>query len=675
MSNAQQSVTQQSTGAEEINKAQLAAVLQILKKYNLKNTEELLKKEANISDGIGTQGTLQKDSNVNSVLTGYKSDGDPETYANSYRELKFFVEDSLDIYKHELGMILYPVLVHMYLELVYNGHSEKAVALMNSFGPEQDTYYQEDLKKLAMVTKREHMSGNELADTFKSNQFIIRMSRDTLSLLKRHLNDKKASVLLNIIQEHLYFDMYEGVARNKSQIDATSGAVGGEAKRQDNKAKVYYGIPKAPDIQTLAAPVEEEEGEGGEQDNPEKKYMILKKKKAKKDPLFSKKTKSDPNAPPPDRIPAPDLKDNDKLEKVKAIREASRRVTLGQETQLSVCCYTLLNSNNTVCCAEITEDSSMLAVGFNDCIVKVWSLVPQKLKALKSAQQLQDVNIDAEDLMVRIMNERSGEVSRTLTGHSGPVYSVSFSPDRTLLLSCSEDSTIRMWSLQMWTCLVVYKGHLFPVWDVKFSPLGYYFATASHDRTARLWATDHYSPLRLFAGHFSDVDCIQFHPNSNYVATGSSDRRVCLWDCTTGNHVRLMTGHKAPIHSLAFSTCGRFLSSSGADCRVLIWDLSHGHLVAELTGHEKPVHTLAFSRCGNILCSGGLDCSLKVWDFSKITEDISSEEVNVSHNPDVKTGDQYLLRDFATKSSPLIHLHFTRRNLLLAVATFDGSNP
>ncbi|KAL3280921.1 hypothetical protein HHI36_004148 [Cryptolaemus montrouzieri] len=568
-------------------------------------------------------------------------------------------------------MILYPVLVHMYLELVYNGHTEKAISLMRTFGPEQDTYYQDDLKKLAIVTKREHMSGNELTDTFKSNQFIIRMSRDTLSLLKRHLNDKKASVLLNIIQEHLYFDMYEGVARNKSQIDATSGAVGGEAKRQDNKAKVYYGIPKAPDIQTLAAPVEEEEGEGADQDNPEKP----KKKKAKKDPLFSKKTKSDPNAPPPDRIPAPDLKDNDKLEKVKAIREASRRVTLGPETLPSVCCYTLLNANHSVCCAEITEDSSMLAVGFNDSIVKVWSLVPQKLKALKSAQQLQEVNIEAEDLMVRIMNERTGEVSRTLAGHSGPVYSVSFSPDRTLLLSCSEDATIRLWSLQIWTCLVVYKGHLFPIWDVKFSPLGYYFATASHDRTARLWATDHYSPLRLFAGHFSDVDCVQFHPNSNYVATGSSDRRVCLWDCTTGNHVRLMTGHKAPIHSLAFSVCGRFLASSGADCRVLIWDLSHGHLVAELTGHEKAVHTLTFSRCGNILCSGGLDCCLKVWDFSKITEDISSEEVNVSHNPDVKTGEQYLLRDFATKSSPLINLHFTRRNLLLAVAAFDGTNP
>lgn len=73
----------------------------------------------------------------------------------------------------------------------------------------------------------------------RSNQFIIRMSRDTLSILKRHLQEKKYSVLLNIIQEHLYFDMYEGVARNKEQIDATSGAMVGEATRQGNEIMFY----------------------------------------------------------------------------------------------------------------------------------------------------------------------------------------------------------------------------------------------------------------------------------------------------------------------------------------------------------------------------------------------------------------------------------------------------
>lgn len=70
----------------------------------------------------------------------------------------------------------------------------------------------------------------------------------------------------------------------------------------DNKTKVYYGLPKEPDIQSLAAPVEDEE-EGAEAEQA----VVPKKKKAKKDPLFSKKSKSDPNAPPPDRIPIPEL--------------------------------------------------------------------------------------------------------------------------------------------------------------------------------------------------------------------------------------------------------------------------------------------------------------------------------------------------------------------------------
>lgn len=72
-----------------------------------------------------------------------------------------------------------------------------------------------------------------------------------------------------------------------------------------------------------------------------------------KDPLFSKKTKSDPNAPPPDRVPMPELKDNDKKEKVKALRELSKRVTLGPDALPSVCFYTLLNGCGGVTCCEV----------------------------------------------------------------------------------------------------------------------------------------------------------------------------------------------------------------------------------------------------------------------------------------------------------------------------------
>ncbi|XP_014204120.1 transcription initiation factor TFIID subunit 5 [Copidosoma floridanum] len=649
----------------ERDKSTMLALLQLLHKYNFKETEELFRKEANLQN-VSIEDTPQNDSEVNSVLSAYKSEGDPALYEKSYGELKKFVESSLDIYKHELGTILYPVLVHMYLELVYNNHSNEGKQLIEKHSNSLEEYYQNDLKKLSHVSKREHMAGNELIDTFKSNQFIIRMSRDTLSILKRYLQEKKHSILLNIIQEHLYFDMYEGVARNKSQIDATSGALVGEATRQDNKTKVYYGLLKEPDIQNIATKDEEEEEDNGGPDSDKPK-----KKKAKKDPLFSKKTKSDPNAPPIGRMPLPNLKDVDKLEKIKALREASKRVVLGPESLPSICFYTLLNSVNNVICAEVAEDSSLLAVGFRDSLIRVWSLVPQKLRMMKDADQLVEVNYESEDVLVRMMDDKTAESVRSLYGHSGPVYCLSFSPDKNLLLSCSEDGTVRLWSLHTWTCVVCYKGHLFPVWSVKFSPHGYYFATGSHDKTARLWATDSHQPLRIFAGHYSDVDVVQFHPNSNYIASGSSDMTIRLWDCVTGNQVRLMTGHKAPIYSLAFSAEGRFLASAGADSRVLIWDLAHGHLVAALASHTATIYCLSFSRDGNILVSGSLDCSIKLWDFTKLAEEMSLEDVNVSHNPDVKTNtESYLLRSFGTKSSTIIALHFTRRNLLLGFGSY-----
>jgi len=46
-----------------------------------------------------------------------------------------------------------------------------------------------------------------------------------------------------------------------------------------------------------------------------------------------------------------------------------------------------------------------------------------------------------EDVLVRMMDERTSETARNLYGHSGPIYGLSFSPDRNLLLSSSEDTT------------------------------------------------------------------------------------------------------------------------------------------------------------------------------------------------------------------------------------------
>uniref|UniRef100_T1J5I9 Transcription initiation factor TFIID subunit 5 n=1 Tax=Strigamia maritima TaxID=126957 RepID=T1J5I9_STRMM len=648
--------------ADVPDKATLLAVLQFLKKRNFKDTEEILRKEAKFFEEK-LENSNASDSDVSNVLSVYKSEGDPYNYESAYTSLKKFVESSLDVYRHELSMIFYPVFVRMYLELVYNNHEQQAIKFMEKFRWEQEEYYQEDVNRLATITKLIHMKGNELMDNFMSSHFTVRMSRDTYTFLKRHLQEKKETILLNIIQEHLYLDVYEGVPRNKQEVDATAGAMMGEATRQANKTKVYYGLLKEPDFH-IAVEEEEDSAEVESGDKP-------KKKKIKKDSLLSKKSKNDPNAPPNNRVPLPELKDADKLIKVNAIRESAKRIKLGPEQLPSICVYTFLNSQNHVTCSEISEDSTLLSAGLADATIRVWSVIPSKLKTMKSYNDLSGIDREAGDVLVRMMDDRLAKESRVLLGHSGPIYSTSFNFDKNFMISCSADATIRLWSLQTWSNLVCYKGHMNPVWDVKFCRHGYYFASCGFDRTARLWATEYQHPLRVFTGHVSDVDCVQFHPNSNYLASGSDDRSVRLWDLSTGSCVRHMTGHKGSVHSLAFSNDGRFLASAGADKRILIWDIAHGRLLTDLKGHTDTIYSLSFSRDDNILASGGVDGMVKLWDASKLFEEIDVEDLNISHVPTIRSNtDALMLGSYPTKSTTVLHLHFTRKNLLLSSGMF-----
>ena len=517
---------------------------------------------------------------------------------------------------------------------------------------------------LSSLTKKEHMKGNETMLDFRTSKFVLRISRDSYQLLKRHLQEKQNNQIWNIVQEHLYIDIFDGMPRSKQQIDAMVGSLAGEAKREANKSKVFFGLLKEPEIEV---PLDDEDEEGENEEGKPKK------KKPKKDSIGSKSKKQDPNAPPQNRIPLPELKDSDKLDKIMNMKETTKRVRLGPDCLPSICFYTFLNAYQGLTAVDVTDDSSLIAGGFADSTVRVWSVTPKKLRSVKQASDLSLIDKESDDVLERIMDEKTASELKILYGHSGPVYGASFSPDRNYLLSSSEDGTVRLWSLQTFTCLVGYKGHNYPVWDTQFSPYGYYFVSGGHDRVARLWATDHYQPLRIFAGHLADVNCTRFHPNSNYVATGSADRTVRLWDVLNGNCVRIFTGHKGPIHSLTFSPNGRFLATGATDGRVLLWDIGHGLMVGELKGHTDTVCSLRFSRDGEILASGSMDNTVRLWDAVKAFEDLETDDFTTAtgHINLPENSQELLLGTYMTKSTPVVHLHFTRRNLVLAAGAYS----
>lgn len=55
----------------------------------------------------------------------------------------------------------------MYLSLILNDHQVHAKKFLDKFGPEQETYYQDDMIKLSFVTNKEQIKGNDLAEIYR----------------------------------------------------------------------------------------------------------------------------------------------------------------------------------------------------------------------------------------------------------------------------------------------------------------------------------------------------------------------------------------------------------------------------------------------------------------------------------------------------------------------------
>uniref|UniRef100_A0A1B6M6T8 TFIID subunit TAF5 NTD2 domain-containing protein n=1 Tax=Graphocephala atropunctata TaxID=36148 RepID=A0A1B6M6T8_9HEMI len=310
-----------------------------------------------------------------------------------------------------------------------------------------------------------------------------------------------------------------------------------------------------------------------------------------------------------------------------------------------------LNNSESVCCAKVSRSGKLMASGYSSSQLKLWSLSESKIGPPAGHYATVDLATNTPPQTLTIQEQRYSY----LRGHTGPVTGVDYLYDAEVLLSVSQDTTMRAWRMADYSPAAIYRGHNYPVWSVVVSSLGVYIATGSQDSTARLWNLDRTYPLRIFAGHCQDVNCVQFHPNSSYLATGSADRSVRLWSVTDGSLVRVFSS-PGSVLAIAFSPNGQHLASAGDDLRVRVWDLTSGGVLAELKGHSTPVIALDWSKDSNILASASLDGTVFVWNSSLHFKPPTSETME---NP----------AKYTTNCSSLLNLQCLPRGNLVAVGT------
>ncbi|KAF3776666.1 Transcription initiation factor TFIID subunit 5 [Nymphaea thermarum] len=616
---------------EEIEKA----VIAYLKRKGFRQTELALQEEQ--SKNLSTPKT---DPDIaKQILSFSEVESVPARYREGYSTLRSWTYNSLDLYKHELLRVLYPVFIHCYMDLVAKGYSQEARNFFNSFREDHELVHLRDLQKLEGILSPSHLEENEFARSLRHNKVNIRICQYSYDLLLQYLQKSESMIMLGIINERINFRVSPGQPgsfTDDADVVSLMGSSNDIAK-QVNQKEVHWGKRSA---------------EGG------KSGTLA--KKVKKDKIVGATGKSIRSEASTVSV-APRVKSELALpvrstEVEQALLEDLRyRAALGSSALPSVSFYTFINTHNSLNCSAISSDGSLVAGGFSDSSLKVWDISKQD-----------NAEGDVESAHSEASAGLEGKRPYTLfQGHAGPIYSAAFSPLGDFILTASADSTVRLWSTKLKANLVCYKGHNYPVWDVQFSPVGQYFASSSHDRTARIWSMDRIQPLRIMAGHLSDVDCVQWHANCNYIATGSSDKTVRLWDVQSGECVRMFIGHRSMVLSMAMSPDGRYMASGDEDGMIMMWDLSTGRCVTPLMGHSSCVWTLAFSCEGSLLASGSADCTVKLWDVTASTKIPKAEEKGNSASR------LRSLKTLPTKATPVYALRFSRRNLLFAAGVLS----
>ncbi|GFQ06474.1 transcription initiation factor TFIID subunit 5 [Phtheirospermum japonicum] len=645
---------------EDIDKV----VLAYLDKRGFKQAGLAFQQEKQLhGKGSNASSTSQIDPDITKQILAFAEVDSPAQYQEGYSRLRSWAYSSLDQYQHELVRVLYPVFLHGFMDLVAKGHIQEARDFFNSFRGDHELAHSRDLKKLEGVLSPSHLEEMEFAHSLRQSKASIKICQYSYDLLLQYLHKSQSITMLGIINEHINFLVSPGQPSSIAD-DAEFVTLFGsdqDAANLINQKEIHWGLledsleEKLEKTGVSNMDLEKADGETkeGELEENKKKTVDGGKqgttlKKQKKDKVVGATTKANrsdsvavsgaPRVKP--ELPLPEEVEHSILEDLR------NRVQLSSMTLPSVSFYTFINTHNSLNCASISHDGSMVAGGFSD-------------SSLKSENELAP-----NDHMPS--SNAAGRSYTLFRGHSGPVHSATFSPFGDYILSSSSDSTIRLWSTKFNANLVCYKGHNYPVWDVQFSPVGHYFASASHDRTARIWSMDRIQPLRIMAGHLADVDCVQWHANCNYIATGSSDKTVRLWDVQSGECVRIFIGHRSMILSLAMSPDGRYMASGDEDGKIMMWDLSSGRCVSPLVGHSSCVWSLSFSCEGSLLASGSADCTVKIWDVatsSKVTKTEETKSVNTSRLRSLKT--------LPTKSTPVYALQFSRRNLLFAAGALS----
>ncbi|KAL1284420.1 WD repeat and SOCS box-containing protein [Trichinella pseudospiralis] len=217
--------------------------------------------------------------------------------------------------------------------------------------------------------------------------------------------------------------------------------------------------------------------------------------------------------------------------------------------------------------------------------------------------------VGMDDGSIRIYCPKTGCFLMQLLDHRSTVGDIKFSPPtasmRSTLLSCSRDSTLKLWDMDdqgnMFKTLEGH-GNREVVTCCSWSFDGKYAASGGTDTVLIIWETARWTPFHYLRLHRNTITCCEFAADNTLIASCSLDTSLILWNYHFGYPLAYFW-HRVPAPQTIVNTWRQ---------NVRIWSIQH----VTCPKYIKPIQdcsSVAYSCDGSALVIGDKKGSVQVY--------------------------------------------------------------
>lgn len=251
--------------------------------------------------------------------------------------------------------------------------------------------------------------------------------------------------------------------------------------------------------------------------------------------------------------------------------------------------------------AKLTDFQPDLGQKSNGLLVKKWtSVIRMQKKILDLEARLQEALHDNSNMAAlppgfsRRNNPdwlpTAGSSKHTLTGHRDAVNAVAFHPVYSVLVSASDDSTMKVWDWETGEMERTLKGHTKRITDCEYDSKGKNLVSCAYDLFIKLWNVENdYQNFATLRGHEHSVSSSKFLPGDDRIISSSRDQTVRIWEIATTHCIKVIRPHSDWIRCAIPSVDGKFFITCSMDHTAHVVELDSGTTKSELRGHDNVV--------------------------------------------------------------------------------------